>query len=356
MAGAKLDLTTDTSQFKKGMKGAEDIIESVGETFDDLAKDAEGASDKMERSFADYARETKQEASKLGREVSGSQDKAAVDVDKANEKMATSGQSKAREVAASFDGSAESIVSGFQGAAAEMFEGFGPAGAAAGLAAAAGLGLITAEFQKQQEEADATAERVDAMVSDMISAQTTYVTEMDRLNALEAFLGDAEARKEAQVLADTLGVPLLDVAQGLFDLNGKREVIEGKITENYKEQREALRVAGGDAQIIATEQRRILGVMEDQLAIMNRYDEDLKLAGDLARIYFQTQEDVTDELAKQKQALLDNHGYVIDIGNEDATPKFTFKELALGQINDVQAALNRLKAPRLTVEVDRVIR
>lgn len=356
MAGINLDLVTDTRDIKKGFKDVESALEDVADSLDDVANEGENATEDLEKGFKDLARETKKEARDMGRDVSKSYDRMADDSGEATKQMAEDGYSNAREVAASFDGSAESIVDGFQGAAAEMFSGFGPAGAAAGLAAAAGLGLITAELQKQQEEADEAAARVDEMVAQMIEAQTTYVTEMDRLNALEAFLGDAEARKEAQQLAETLGIPLVDVAQALFDLNGKREVVEGKITENYNKQREALNLTIGDAQIIATEQGRIRDVMEDQLDLVNRFDNDLKLAADLARIYFKAQEEVTEELDNQKQALLDNYGYVLDIGQADATPNFTFRDLALGQINEVQRALNGLRAPRLTVQVDRVIR
>ncbi len=59
----------------------------------------------------------------------------------------------ARESAASFDGSAESIVDVFQEVAANAFQGFGPAGAVAGLAIAAGIGLGVKAFEDGQASA-----------------------------------------------------------------------------------------------------------------------------------------------------------------------------------------------------------
>ena len=229
MAGAKLDLTTDTSQFKKGMKGAEDIIEGVGETFDDLAKDAEGASDKMEKSFADYARETKQEASKLGKSVSGSYDDMARDTSEATGQMREDSFSNAKEVAASFDGSAESIVDGFQGAAAEMFSGFGPAGAAAGLAAAAGIGLVTKQLQEQKEAAEEASQATWDMAQEMVEAGVYMVTEAQKVDAFKALVGDEEERKKVEEDLDRIGVSRTAIIAAQVSIRDKRKTVDKQI-------------------------------------------------------------------------------------------------------------------------------
>jgi len=70
-------------------------------------------------------------------------------------------------MASSFDGSAQSIADAFQGLAAEAFEGFGPAGVAAGVAAAVGLGAAAAALQQAAEDAqeavDTTHDLADAL-------------------------------------------------------------------------------------------------------------------------------------------------------------------------------------------------
>lgn len=322
MAGAKLDITADTSQFKKGMKGAEDIIESVGETFDDLAKDAEGASDKMEKSFADYARETKQEASKLGREVSGTQDKAAVDVDKANDRMASSAQSKSREVAASFDGSAESIVTGFQGAAAEMFEGFGPAGVAAGLVAAAGIGIVTKQLEEQKEAAAEAAQASWDMAQEMVEAGVYMVTEAQKVDAFKALVGDEEERKKVQEDLDNIGVSWTDFIAAQVGLGDKRETVERQIRDYYQEQEEALgEVTGYDkerssaAAGLEGDQRRLLRQIEEQARIQ---EEAVQTALDIRQTY----QDAGVELTENNASLAETKREAALIARIDATPQF----------------------------------
>jgi uncharacterized protein YjbJ (UPF0337 family) len=304
------------------MKGAEDIIESVGETFDDLANDAEGAADDMEKSFADYARETKQEASKLGREVSGSQDKAAVDVDKANEKMATSGQSKAREVAASFDGSADSIVSGFQGAAAEMFEGFGPAGAAAGLAAAAGLGLITAEITKSKEKAAEAAEATWTMAQEMVEAGTYMVTEAQKINLFNELVGDEEERKKVAGDLDAIGITWTDFIAGQVGLGDKRQEVEGKILKYYEDQKDAVK---GIDDSDEARLRSASGLEISQSKLLDRYeeterlqDEAVKTAEDIRKTYM----DAGVELIENNISLAETKREAALIARIDATPQF----------------------------------
>jgi hypothetical protein len=322
MAGAKLDLTTDTSQFKKGMKGAEDIIESVGETFDDLAKDAEGAADDMEKSFADYARETKQEASKLGKSVSGSYDDMARDTSEATDQMREDSFSNAKEVAASFDGSAESIVDGFQGAAAEMFSGFGPAGAAAGLAAAAGLGLITAEITKSKEKAAEAAEATWTMAQEMVEAGTYMVTEAQKINLFNELVGDEEERKKVAGDLDAIGITWTDFIAGQVGLGDKRQEVESKILKYYEDQKDAVKgIDNSDEARL----RSASGLEISQSKLLDRYEETerlqneaVKTAEDIRKTYM----DVGVELTENNMSLAETKREAALIARIDATPQF----------------------------------
>lgn len=69
----------------------------------------------------------------------------------------------AREVSASFTGSGSDILGGFQELAGQAGAALGPVGLAAGVAAAAGVGLITAEAEKlKQMTSDLVEEMIDA--------------------------------------------------------------------------------------------------------------------------------------------------------------------------------------------------
>ena len=351
MAGIRFDLITDTRDVKKGFKDVEEALEDVGDSLDDVAKDGEASTEKLEKSFAELARETKAEAKQMGKDVTDSYDKMERGGKDATKEMATEGGMQAEQLASSFDGSAESIVDGFQGAAASMFQGFGPAGAAAGIAAAAGIGLITAEFQKAQEEAEETAAATDEMVASMLESGSTFVTEQAKLNALEAFLGDAEARKKAEEFADKIGVDLVEFGSAMWGLAGDREGVEAKINEHYADQLENIKESGIRGQALADATSLNRDEHDEVLELLTKQDRVLADAQDLAdRILGKRQEitgqireevDVTSELSEdyRKMALI------------DATPKLNIAAEARRQVAEAQRALDSLRAPDLTVNV-----
>ena len=75
-----------------------------------------------------------------------------------------------REAAASFTGGFDDIPDALQEVAANAFAGFGPAGAAAGMAAAAGIGLLVSALQSSADEANATKERVIELATEIDQA------------------------------------------------------------------------------------------------------------------------------------------------------------------------------------------
>ena len=230
----------------------------------------------------------------MARDVTGSYDKMERGGKDATKEMATEGGMQAEQLASSFDGSAESIVDGFQGAAASMFQGFGPAGAAAGIAAAAGIGLITAEFQKAQEEAEATAAATDEMVASMLESGSTYVTEQAKLNALEAFLGDAEARKKAEEFADKIGVDLVEFGSAMWGLAGDREGVEAKINEHYEDQLENIKESGIQGQALADATSLNRDEHEEALELLTKQDRVLADAQNLADRILGKRKEITE--------------------------------------------------------------
>lgn len=151
--GISINFLADVRQFLRGTDDVEDALEQVSDSLDDAARDGDEATEKLERSFRDLTAVAKRESDNAGDALRTNMKRGADGASEALDQVKDDGFSNAKEVAASFDGSAQSIVDGFQGAAAEAFSGFGPAGAVAGLLAAAGLGLVTAEIQKQEEAA-----------------------------------------------------------------------------------------------------------------------------------------------------------------------------------------------------------
>ena len=188
--GFNLPFLADTSQFIRGTKDMAGALDDVADALDDLATDsakgAEKAGDKLGDGFKDGSRDavtalgkvdsglkdTATEAKTLDTKASTAFKSIAADAKAAGDKVGKSqkdgfkeaesgvkefgdeANSTAKESAASFDGSAESIIGSFQEVAANAFAGFGPAGAIAGLAAAAGIGIAISQMQAGAEEAN----------------------------------------------------------------------------------------------------------------------------------------------------------------------------------------------------------
>lgn len=153
--GISINFLADVRDFLKGTKNVEDELDDVADSLDDVAKEGEQATEKLEDSFKELAKAAK----KSGDDVGDGMKKGFKEASEGAKDLSENTKANAKEVAASFDGSIESIADGFQGLAAEAFEGFGPAGVAAGALIAAGIGLATAEIQKNEEAAKLAKER-----------------------------------------------------------------------------------------------------------------------------------------------------------------------------------------------------
>lgn len=132
----------------KEARKTEDALEEVG----DGTKKAGDAADDMEKKFRDdfekVRKSAKDSGDGIGQGFKDGTDRAGEGLDTFKDEA----DGTAREAAASFDGSAESIGDVFQELAANAFAGFGPAGAAAGIAVAAGLGVAISKLQEVADE------------------------------------------------------------------------------------------------------------------------------------------------------------------------------------------------------------
>jgi hypothetical protein len=165
----KIPLVADVDKAIRGVEDVADAFDKVQDALEDVTKDAKKtedaledvgdggkkageASDDMAKKFRDdfdkIRTDSKSAGDGIGRNVKDGTGKAGEGMDELKDEAG----STAREVGASFDGSASSIAEGFQEVAANAFAGFGPAGAAAGLAAAAGIGIAIAKLTEYAEK------------------------------------------------------------------------------------------------------------------------------------------------------------------------------------------------------------
>lgn len=218
MAGdINIPINGDASRFIRETEDAEQALEKVSDALDDMARDSKKSADKAEKAVDDLADsfdDARKAAKKLGDEGDDSGRKLKKGMDDAGEGVKEFGDeanSTAKESAASFDGSAESIVDAFQEIAANAFQGFGPAGAIAGLAAAAGIGLAMAGFENVQEAQKKSEERAAEWADAYIEAGSRALTFDQGAAKVRDIITDPEMYKTAQTNADLWGVSI-DVA------------------------------------------------------------------------------------------------------------------------------------------------
>lgn len=225
----KIDFLANVRDFLRGTDDAEQALDDVADSLDDMARDAknggrdaERAVEKLEDSFRDAARRAK-DLGRAGEDAGDDVKRGMKRAEDGVDNLKDEANETAREAAASFDGSAESIADAFQEIAANAFAGFGPAGAVAGLAAAAGIGLAVAGFTAVDEAEKASRERAAEWAQAFIEAGTKVLSAAQTTaKGLEIF-GDDELYQKAKDNAKNWGV---DVSVAVAAMAGETWALE----------------------------------------------------------------------------------------------------------------------------------
>jgi hypothetical protein len=199
MTELKLDLAVDSSKAVKGVKDFGKALDDVIDDLEDVSKEGKDTGSDLEKVFRDVARDAKRAGDDAGKDLS-------TGLKKGTDDFKGEAASTSAEVAASFDGSAESIAGGFQELAANAFSGFGPAGAVAGLAAAAGIGLVVAGFQAAEEAQKESEERISEWADSYIEAGGKALSAGILAARFQDIITDPEKFKKAEENAKTWGV------------------------------------------------------------------------------------------------------------------------------------------------------
>lgn len=168
MADMQLNMNAETRDFMAGVEDAEEALGTIIDTMDELERESVKSADKVEAGLKDItqaAKDTDRSAENIGKGFK----KGTREAEEGLDDLKENSKSNAKEVGASFDGSIESIVDGFQGLAAEAFEGWGAAGVAAGVAVAAGIGLVMAGIEQANVDAEKFREKVNELTQELIN-------------------------------------------------------------------------------------------------------------------------------------------------------------------------------------------
>ena len=310
----KIEIVSDVSQVVADTGKLADRYDDVSDTLKDLAKAGDRAGDQIEDAFKDGVREAKKlddafqdgekaakdldrkaddafdaiskNAKRAGDDVGKSQKDGFREAGEGSETFKEEAQANAKEVAASFDGSAESIADGFQGLAAEMLSGFGPAGVAAGIAVAAGLGMASMAMQDTAEKANAARQRAVDMV-DAIADAGGSLEDMDLAEQIKSW--------GREVLEDNWITFWADESTTRFQETAKDAKDAGVNI------RDALRAGAGSAQ----DSQKFLDATADA---WQRLTKEIDRGTSTTEDGLQVQDDSAKAALKQRNALSDLRG------------------------------------------------
>lgn len=240
--GIGADTRAFEDQVKRGVidptEDAEKALQKLGDT--DAGKDAARDLDKLEDALKDAQRESKDLGKKLG-DVGDSAKRGMGEAEEGVKNFKEEAASSARESAASFDGSFESIAEVGQEIAANAFSGFGPAGTAAGIAVAAGAGVMIDAFGKVEEAANEARDSAFSLAYDVSGALESagytsriaeWSSETEKYKQVTE-LATASGWDEVEVI-DALasgGSKLDDLTQAFADHGGQTMITNGRLSE-----------------------------------------------------------------------------------------------------------------------------
>lgn len=216
--GIDIKIGVDPSGAVDGVDDVNSALKKIDDNLGDVAKSGDSDLGKLEKSLKDLNQEAIKTGDEFDKSIGKGTKKAAKEAEGGLKDFKQEAGSTARESAASFDGSATSIVDAFQEVAANAFEGFGPAGAAAGIAIAAGIGLATQAFDKSQADAERLKGKIndlaDALIESGGDLNLGYV--VDTLKSLATGAGDGEkSLKDLKTIAERSGLSFEDLANAV---------------------------------------------------------------------------------------------------------------------------------------------
>jgi hypothetical protein len=336
MAGGKpidVVIDTDVSGVVKGADSVVTSLDDIQDAFKEIVKKSDGASKDMQDDAEDAAKKIDRDLTKaleevedqsktsgkaVGKHIKDGTDKAGEGFDELKDES----KSTAKEAAASF-GSIEDAADALQEVAANAFAGFGPAGMAAGLVAAAGIGLAISALQDNADKINENKEKMLGLAqtirenggalrqSDMIQAMDDYgFAIQDTKEWWEIFQDDAVSGFEKiRDGAKNAGVGIGDAFKGQFgtleDSKALLQKLDGQI--------QTLEASTKDGTVAVDDYGRTIDLTDPavQKAIQGKKDlsektrqhiSDLEAANEIERIHKEAIEGTTQAIKEDIEA------------------------------------------------------
>lgn len=254
----KVDIALNARAAQRQAQDLGEAFEDVADSLDDVAREAQRGGDKtddalkdtgraaerLEKKFKDLADGAKKQG-RAGAEVGDGYKKGFEKASEGAEDFKQEAQQSAKETAASFDGSAESIVDMFQEVAANALGGFGPAGVAAGLAAAAGIGFAVSGFEAVQEAQREADKAAGEWADKFIESGQRVATSGQQIASMIDIATDPEKYQEAKDAAESWGVETETAMLAMAGNTTALNVVKDSVADLAQQARDAEAAALG---------------------------------------------------------------------------------------------------------------
>lgn len=290
-----LTLLSDVRGWLKGTGDVEQSLDQLADSLDDLARDtassSEEAGDKLATDFTDAFDKVKREAKDTGRKIGDDINDGARRAGEGVETFRDEGKQSIRETAASFS-DVEDALDLVQEVAANAFQGFGPAGMAAGAAAAIGIGLANAALQDATDKANAAKDEVVDLAKELteVHGNVALIQWADRLkdklleiadqNAWQTFWNDQPKAKlqEWTNAANRFGVDMHDVARMITGDQQAQARVSDQLSAKYLE-------LGRHVDAYGENNSRAMGDLQQFRAELEQQSGQITRAADLNKLW-----------------------------------------------------------------------
>ncbi|MEF3405786.1 hypothetical protein [Agromyces sp. CCNWLW203] len=269
MAGYTVGIAADTKAAKQGIEtglikplgDAADAVDKLGKSrgpdqLEDGMRDAQKATERLKDETKETADAIDREYRDAYRKMKQSSDDGLDGAKRGLDDFKSEAGQSGREAAASFSGGFDDVGDFAQETLANGLAGFGPIGAAAGIAAAVGLGALWASIEENSKKSE---ERVSDMYQAFLEAGSKYLSDEQVNQAIADLADDTGKWGEALAINEATGLSIQTILRAMV---GDQEALNAATdAENEAHKRNIAEIQNGTA---AMEDKAAAVLLENQ--------------------------------------------------------------------------------------------
>lgn len=361
MAGMKWDMLADTRQAQKAIGDVSEALDEVAASLDDVVKDSNAGTERVERDFRELARAAETQSRKVYESLRDNVKKGARESSDTMKEVRSEFLQNSSETLSSFSGDISDIGAGIQGVLGGLVIGLAdklPL-AAAVAAGAGGLGLVLTALSQQQQAAEALREQLISAYKDAASEGRSYLDQAQIIAAANDVLFDTSKRENAAAEARKIGVDLITYVRAQAgDQAALNEVIEkgnALLEEAGKIQGDKSRASQSAA---LDEKQALEAIVRENEKLLGIHEEGAEAARLAQQLTAEQQAATRAELSRTQQAEADRWN---ELGNQyrkaqGLPPLVIPTQLAKPDTTALDKVIKEYQQKGLTVPVDTIER